>query len=308
MVMPLKVACQFDKGGSLMRKELFVAYSVVLLCFGQFVNVPDACASQTGADYYAQRESDGRRNFGSADLDGLYPIDANSPEWEELITEEERFEKTQIDSAVIKEMDTDTLLEAALRSPMLYTVEDACDSEIGAMAFLEKMNAGRELLERGDVKDAVVNKYLSLEIPEKTLNDYSEIDNPSDGDLNGAIMRLLEDEEFTKNLDRDIAPYYRTHFLEGIILSDKIYPALSVEDKKKLYDKSLVLNKQKEKSSVFSYCAEDSFTISLMEDSALVERILFPRRKGDVTAKAVDLFAPGEKEVEAVKIFGLPFP
>lgn len=286
-----------------MKRKLFVANLAVMMCLAPLTYAPDARASQAVEGHDGQVDADGGREYGFADLDGLYPIDADSPEWAGLVTEEERFEKTQIDSAIVKGMDTDTLLEAALRSPMLYSVEGAYDQESGAIAFLEKMNAGRELLERGDVKDAIVNKYLSLEIPEKTLNDYSEIDNPSDGDLNGAIMRLLENEEFSRNLDKDIDPYYRIHFLEGAILSDKIYPALSLEDKKKLYDRSLVLNMQKQRSEVFDHNAEDSFTMSLMEDSALAEKVFFPIWKRGAGTEAAGLFVPAGEEAHAVKIF-----
>ena len=260
-----------------MRKKLFVVGSAVLMCFNQSIYVSNATASPAVGDYFVDTESAGKQKFSSAELDKLYPIDADSPKWEKLVTEEDKFEKTQIAFSVAEKMDTGTLLEAVMRSPMLYTVEHAGDREIGAKEFLEKTNAGQELLERKGAKDAIVKEYLSLEIPEETLNDYSEIDNCDNENLDRTIEKLLEDEEFSKNVDRDIAPYHRIHFLEGAILCDEIYPKLSVEEKKKLYDKSLVLNKQKQNSRVFAYCAEDSFTLSLMEDVELAKKIFFPK-------------------------------
>lgn len=99
-----------------------------------------------------------------------------------------------------------------------------------------------------------------MEVPSKTLNDYSEIDNCSDKELDATITRLLKDEKFSENLDIDMESYYKLHFLEGMILSDDIYDSLSNDEKKKLYAKSLVLNKEKESSEVFSYCPEKSFS------------------------------------------------
>ena len=134
-------------------------------------------------------------------------------------------------------------------------------------------------------------------------NDYSEIDNCDNENLDRTIEKLLEDEEFSKNVDEDIAPYHRIHFLEGAILSDEIYPKLSVEEKKKLYDKSLVLNKQKKNSRVFAYCAEDSFTLSLMEDVELAKKIFFPKDRKTATAKYtyVTIKTPKGTEVRARK-------
>ncbi len=264
-----------------MRKKLFLVSSAVFMCFNQFIFASNACASLAVEDYFVEMESAGKQKYSSAELDRLYPIDANSPQWAKLVTEEDRFEKTQITPSVAEKMDTGTLLEAVMRSPMLYTVAGVPDRERSAMAFLEKTNAGQELLERKSAKEALVNAYLSFEIPEETLNDYSEIDNCSGEDYNSTIMRLLADEEFSKNLDQDVDPYYRLPFLEGAILSDKIYPKLTVEQKKKLYDKSMVLNKQKQNSEVFGYYSDDSFTQLLMEDVTLAKIIFFPKeRKG----------------------------
>lgn len=221
-----------------MRKKLFVVGSAVLMCFNQFIFVTNATASATVGDYFVDMESAGKQKFSSANLDKLYPIDADSPKWEKLVTEEDKFANTQIASSVAEKMDTGTLLEATLKSPMLYTVENADDRKSGAMAFLKKTNAGQELLERKGAKEAIIKEYLSLEIPEETLNDYSEIDNCSSEEYNSTLMRLLADEEFSKNLDQDMDAYYRIHFLEGIILSNEIYPALSTKDKKNLYNKS----------------------------------------------------------------------
>lgn len=284
-----------------MKKKLFLVYSVALICFNQFINALNVCASQAVADNPVQMELDSNQKYSSIDMDSLYPIDANSPKWEKLGTEEEKFEKTQIEPAVIKRMDTDTLLEAVLRSPMLYTVENSVDRECGAMTFLDKVNAGKELLERKDVKAAILKEYLSLEIPDKTLNDYSKINNCSDEDLYSTIMELLDDEEFSENLDKDIDIYYRIHFLEGAILSDDIYSALSAEEKRDLYHKSLILNAEKQKSEVFSYNEEESFTEALMADDELVENMAIPKIAQNVETTYVYVYTPRGTAVSAIK-------
>lgn len=275
--------------------------SAALMCFNQFIFVSNACAAPAPEDYFVEMESVGKKRFSSADLDKLYPVNADSSKWEKLVTEEEKFGKTQIASSIAEKMSTGTLLEAVMRSPMLYTVEDADDRKSGAMAFLEKTNAGQELLGRRGAKDAIVKEYLSLEIPEETLNDYSEIDHCSSEEYNSTIMKLLADKEFSENLDQDMDAYYRTHFLEGVLLSDEIYPALSTEEKKKLYDKSLVLNEEKQKSEVFSYGAEESFTEALMADGSLAEKTALLKSAKSVTTKTVYVKTPNGTKVKATQ-------
>lgn len=257
-----------------MKKKLCIVYSAVLICFSQFVNALDA--SQAVADHNAQEELYSSQIDSSIDLDSLYPINANKPIWAKLGTEEKRFEKTQLEPAVINEMNTDTLLDAVIGSPMVYTVEYSADRDCGAITFAEKTNAGKELLKREDLKEAVLKEYLSLEIPKETLNDYSEISNRSGEDLHDTVVELLEDKEFSENVGRDINIYHKIHFLEGIILSDEFYSTLSVEEKSELYRKSLILNEEKQKSEVFSYSAEESFSLLLMEDDELAEYIDLP--------------------------------
>ena len=204
------------------------------------------------------------------DYEKVYPIDANDKIWKELGTEEMRFEKTQIKPALVEKMDTETLLEAVIRNPMVYTIENAPYPKDGVKEFLNNLNAGKKLLEREDVKEEIIKEYLSLQVPEKTLNDYSVMHSGNGKSLDSIITELLKDKEFSENLDKDMDVYHRLHFLEGIILNDEIYSSLSVIEKMQLYNKSLELNRQREKSEVFSYSPEELFTNRLLSDSDLI--------------------------------------
>lgn len=284
-----------------MRKKIFIVYSTVLLLFNQLMFVRDASAAQLVVDRNVPIGSETGKGEYSIDLDSLYSIDSDDLKGEKIITEEEMFTKTQVAPDIIKRMDTDTLLEAALRSPMIYTIENSVDRTNGTMTFLGKTNAGRALLARQDVKGSILKEYLSLEIPDKTLNDYSKINNCKDEDLHNTIMELLEDPEFAENVDKDIDIYYRIHFLEGAILSEELYPLFSVEEKRQLYNKSLKLNEAKQRSEVFSYCAEESFTTALMADAELAESIVFPSIQKAKSKEKVKVYTPKGTAVSATK-------
>ena len=212
----------------------------------------------------AEKES-GQELF---DYEEVYPIDANDKIWKKLKTEEKKFKKVQIKPALVKKMDTETLLEAVIRNPMVYTIENAIYPKDGVREFLDNLSAGKKLLEREDVKEEIIKEYLSLQIPEKPLNDYSKMHN-SGKSLDSVITELLEDTEFSENVDKDMEIYHRVHFLEGIILNDEIYDSLSADEKMKIYNKSLELDEQKEKSEVFGYTSEGFFTNTLLDDSDL---------------------------------------
>lgn len=255
-----------------MRKKIFMIGLAGLLYINQSINVPYVYAARIESEKELKQElfdageekESGQELF---DYEKVYPIDANDKIWKELSTEEMRFEKTQIKPALVEKMDTETLLEAVIRNPMVYTIEDAQYPKDGVTEFLNNLNAGEKLLEREDVKEEIIKEYLSLQIPEKTLNDYSKMH--SDINLHSVVTELLKDKEFSENVDKDIEIYHRVHFLEGIIQNDEIYSSLSAVEKMKIYNKSLELNKQKEKSEVFSYSPEGFFTDELLKDSDL---------------------------------------
>ena len=233
-----------------------------------------------GGAYVAQIETEKelkQENFASEaekeseqelfDYEKVYPIDANDKIWQELKTDEMKFEKTQIKADAVERMDTETLLEAVIRNPMVYTIENGQYTKDGVEEFLNYLSAGEKLMKREDIKNEVVKEYLSLQVPEKTLNDYSKMH--SDKNLDSILTELLKDKEFSENVDKDMEIYHRIHFLEGIIQNDKIYSSLSAVEKMKVYNKSLELEKQKEKSEVFNYSPEGFFTDELLKDSDL---------------------------------------
>lgn len=207
-----------------MKKRILMMGLIVLLCMNQFVNVLPVYAAQI------ERNQEVREFFHN---EKIYSVDASDETWKELKTEKRRFEKTQIKPELVNKMDTETLLEAVIDSPMIYTIENSVDRKEGVEEFIDHLNAGKELLERKDSKDKIIKEYLSLQVPKKVWNDYSQIQEGKD--LNRILRELLSDQEFSDNLEKDMDIYYRIHFLEGILLSDDIYPLLRTDEKRTLY-------------------------------------------------------------------------
>lgn len=207
-----------------MKKRILMMGLIVLLCMNQFVNVLPVYAAQI------ERNREVRELFHN---EKIYSVDASDETWKELKTEKIRFEKTQIKPELVNKMDTETLLEAVIDSPMIYTIENSVDRKEGVEEFIDHLNAGKELLERKDSKDKIIKEYLSLQVPKKVWNDYSQIQEGKD--LNRILRELLSNQEFSDNLEKDMDIYYRIHFLEGILLSDDIYPLLRTDEKRTLY-------------------------------------------------------------------------
>lgn len=166
------------------------------------------------------------------------------------------------------EQDTKALFETVIQDPMRSDLMNTPTLEDGAVQLVDTLDAGKELLQCPDVKSVLMKEYMSLKIPEKTKNDYSPM-HSTDGTLDENITKLLSDETFVKNLEKDMDVYYRVNFLEGLFASSRIYPAFSPKDKIKLYNKSLQLKNQKEKSEVYNFVSNDDLIDTLLNDDDL---------------------------------------
>lgn len=274
-----------------MKEKICIMGAVALLFMHQTIDVSSASALQIKTDKELISES--------FDYDEIYPVDSDDKVWEKLETDEMKFEKAQIKPSIIEKMNTETLLEAVIKNPMISRIEEYGDGESGVMEFLEHLNAGKQLLRREDIKEEIIKEYLSLQIPERALNDYSALH--SGGSLDSTLTELLKDKEFSENLDKDIDIYYRIHFLEGIILSDEIYPSLTAAEKMQLYNKSLQLNKEKENSEIFSYSPEASFTYALLNDSDLMMNNILTKSAAAEEYSVVYIKTPKGSSVAAKK-------
>ena len=204
----------------------------------------------------------------------IYPIDPNDKEWAKLETEEEKFDKTQINNTVIDQLTSEVLLEVIIKNPMISAIEEQETRKDGVETFVQKTNVGKKFLEREDAIDAVIKEYLSLEIPADTLNDYSDMDGLTGKALDDAVTKLLKDKEFSENVDKDLESFHKVHFLEGFLLQDNIYEQLTVANKRELYTKSLELQEQEYESDVFSYTAEKELYRALAKDQDMKPYIM----------------------------------
>ena len=231
-----------------------------LLCINQLIPATNICV--------AEAKGKSEITIGGYSYDEIYLDNSDAGAWNTLSSDEQKYEKVQIKDSIIQRLRTRSLLEAIIKNPMISNIRESENLKEGATQFMEKLNAGKKLLQESNVGNVLIDEYLSLEIPEKTINDYSSIH--SDDNLYENIMKLLSDEEFVENLDKDIDIYNRVNFLEGLLLSDVIYNQLSSNDKIKLYNKSLQLKKQKEKSEVFSYNSDDELIETLLKDEDVI--------------------------------------
>lgn len=144
-----------------MRKKIFMIGLVGLLYMNQSINVPYAYAAQIGTEKELKQENttpeaEKESEQELFDYEKVYPIDANDKIWQELKTDEMKFEKTQIKPDAVERMDTETLLEAVIRNPMVYTIENAQYTKDGVEEFLNNLSAGEKLMKREDIKELPV--------------------------------------------------------------------------------------------------------------------------------------------------------
>lgn len=239
-----------------MKKKAIMLCLSTLLCVNQFSTAFGVCAAQI----------DVVPKVTVRNAEEIYPIDPNDKEWAKLETEEEKFDKTQINNTVIDQLTSEVLLEVIIKNPMISVIEEQETRKDGVETFVQKTNIGKKILEREDAIDAVIKEYLSLEILADTLNDYSDMDGLTGKALDDAVTKLLKDKEFSENVDKDLESFHKVHFLEGFLLQDNIYEQLTVANKRELYTKSLELQEQEYESDVFSYTAEKELYRALAQD------------------------------------------
>ena len=247
-----------------MKKKAIMLCLSTLLCVNQFSTAFGVCAAQI----------DVVPKVTVRNAEEIYPIDPNDKEWAKLETEEEKFDKTQINNIVIDQLTSEVLLEVIIKNPMISAIEEQETRKDGVETFVQKTNVGKKFLEREDAIDAVIKEYLSLEIPADTLNDYSDMDGLTGKALDDAVTKLLKDKEFSENVDKDLESFHKVHFLEGFLLQDNIYEQLTVANKRELYAKSLELQEQEYESDVFSYTAEKELYRALAQDQDMKPYIM----------------------------------
>lgn len=272
-----------------MKKRVFIMGLVGLLCINQLIPATNICVAE------AKEKSE--MTIGGYSYDEIYPDNSGAGAWNRLSSDEQKYEKAQIKDSIIQKLGTKLLLETIIKNPMISNIRESGNLKEGATQFMEKINAVKKLLQKNDVKNVLINEYLSLEIPAKTINDYSSMH--SDDNLYENIMNLLSDEKFVENLDKDIDIYNRVNFLEGLFLSGMVYNILNSDDKIKLYNKSLQLKKQKEKSEVFSYNSDDELIETLLKDDDVIINNIKTMSAKAANPSSVSVFTPNGTQVIA---------
>lgn len=273
-----------------MKKKAIMLCLSTLLCVNQFSTAFGVCAAQI----------DVVPKVTVRNAEEIYPIDPNDKEWAKLETEEEKFDKTQINNTVIDQLTSEVLLEVIIKNPMISVIEEQETRKDGVETFVQNTNIGKKILEREDAIDAVIKEYLSLEILADTLNDYSDMDGLTGKALDDAVTKLLKDKEFSENVDKDLESFHKVHFLEGFLLQDNIYEQLTVANKRELYTKSLELQEQEYESDVFSYTAEKELYRALAQDQDMKPYIML-RSGVDDPHKTEYVYTPKGSKVKVLR-------
>ena len=137
-----------------MKKKAIMLCLSTLLCVNQFSTAFGVCAAQI----------DVVPKVTVRNAEEIYPIDPNDKEWAKLETEEEKFDKTQINNTVIDQLTSEVLLEVIIKNPMISAIEEQETRKDGVETFVQKTNVGKKFLEREDAIDAVIKEYLSANL------------------------------------------------------------------------------------------------------------------------------------------------
>jgi hypothetical protein len=116
-----------------MKKKAIMLCLSTLLCVNQFSTAFGVCAAQI----------DVVPKVTVRNAEEIYPIDPNDKEWAKLETEEEKFDKTQINNIVIDQLTSEVLLEVIIKNPMISAIEEQETRKDGVETFVQKTNVGK---------------------------------------------------------------------------------------------------------------------------------------------------------------------
>lgn len=116
-----------------------------------------------------------------------------SNEWKQVFkTRTERVEAAQIPEEVLKKMNTDELIEAVIKYPLLCELYAYNEFRTGFEQVYDSYNGIRELLNRDDAGNKLINFYNSLNDSRYISEDRTDIMN---------LQIILAQPEFTNKLD-----------------------------------------------------------------------------------------------------------
>jgi hypothetical protein len=93
-----------------------------------------------------------------------YPVKPGTTEWSTLKTEEERIAALQIPDSALSGMTTNELVQVCLNYPAFFQFAAFNDLQSGMLAVIIRFNGIRELMQRKDAGEEILEIYSKMDI------------------------------------------------------------------------------------------------------------------------------------------------
>ena len=94
----------------------------------------------------------------------FYESVVSSPEWQTTVSRAERGNMVQLPEDMLSSMDTPALTEAVLEYPFFWDIYAFDDMQMGIDTMFETFNGVRELAQREDAGEVLLQKYMAEEV------------------------------------------------------------------------------------------------------------------------------------------------
>lgn len=134
----------------------------------------------------------------------FYESVVSSPEWQTTVSRAERGNMVQLPDDMLYLMDTPALTEAVLEYPFFWDIYAFDDMQMGIDTMFETFNGVRELAQREDAGEVLLQKYMAEEV----ITD-SQAETLESSEVVQSVVRLsnleslLAQECFLQKLDHD---------------------------------------------------------------------------------------------------------
>lgn len=179
-----------------------------------------------------------------------YPVIPGTEEWAELNSLQEMYNILQLPEDVLENASTDELLDVVLRYPLFDQFIFAySDYETGMLEMYNNFNGFRELVDRLDLGNVLINEYKS-NLP-RLLEVSTELNalNPEYETINDVIFfKNNDDFEIVKEMNNSA-------FYEAIITFSKVIDKLEPKEIKlgsEIIASNIIMRQNTGKSSIFS--------------------------------------------------------
>ncbi len=123
----------------------------------------------------------------------------SQPEWETSTNRIERGEMVQLPEDWLKSMDTDTLVEAVIEYPFFVDVYAFDDIQTGVDVMYDTFNGIRELAERSDAGEVILQKYIDEPVYDEADTQTIETDVIIESFVKLDKMEILLAQDFVLN-------------------------------------------------------------------------------------------------------------